>query len=207
MTKRALIVIDMQKDFMPDGALPVEGGYDVIPLINDLMERFDLVIATQDWHPEDHGSFASNHEGKEPGDIIELEGLEQFLWPDHCVQGTEGAEFVDDLDTDAFDEVFRKGTDPRYDSYSGFYDNGHQKATGLSDYLRDNDIGTVYIAGVATDYCVKYSVLDARRDDFETYLVVDACRGVVNEPGDIEKAVAQMADRGAKFVSAESATG
>lgn len=202
MPKRALIVVDVQNDFMPDGALPVEGGYDVVPLINDLMERFDLVVATQDWHPSDHGSFASNHEGREPGETIELAGLEQFLWPDHCVQDTAGADFVDSLATERFDKVIQKGTDPRYDSYSGFYDNGHEKATGLTAFLRDRDVDTIYVAGVATDYCVKFTVLDGCRDDFDTHLVVDACRGVVNEAGDIEKAVAQMVEAGATVVSA-----
>lgn len=204
MADRALIIVDVQYDFMPDGALPVQGGYDVVPVINELMDSFDLVVATQDWHPPDHGSFASNHEGKEPGDIIELEGIEQILWPDHCVQESEGAEFVADLDTDKFDRVFRKGTDPRFDSYSGFYDNGHQKATGLSSFLRESGIDTVYVAGVATDYCVKFTALDGCRDDFDTYVFIDACRAVENEPGDIEKAVAKMADAGATMVSADA---
>ena len=202
MPDRALIVIDMQHDFMPDGALPVQGGYDVVPLINELMGVFDLVVATQDWHPRDHGSFASNHPGKEPGDVVDLEGIEQILWPDHCVQHTEGAEFVDGLDTDKIDRVFRCGDDPRYDSYSGFYDNAHKNASGLSSYLRDEGIDTIYVAGVATDYCVKYTALDGCRDDFDTYVFIDACRAVQSKPGDIEKAVAAMANAGASMVSA-----
>lgn len=201
MANTALIVVDMQKDFMPDGALPVRGGYDIVERINDLMASFELVVATQDWHPPDHGSLASNHEGHEVGDIIELEGLEQFLWPDHCVQDTEGAEFVDALETDRFDEVFRKGDDPRYDSYSGFFDNGHQSATGLREYLEERSVEDVFVCGVATDYCVKYTVLDARRIGFRTHLIVNACRGVVNEAGDIEESVAEMADAGAEVVS------
>lgn len=197
MPNRALIVVDVQYDFMPDGALPVDGGYDVVPLINDLMRHFDLVVATQDWHPVEHCSFASNHEGRKPGDVIEVEELDQILWPDHCIQGTRGAEFVDDLDVDGFDEVFQKGTDPRYDSYSGFYDNGHKKATGLGMYLREQGVERVYVAGVATDYCVKFTALDGCRDDFETYVVLDACRGVAMNAGDIEKAVVEMVAAGA----------
>jgi nicotinamidase/pyrazinamidase len=201
MPKRALIVVDVQYDFMPDGALPVQGGYDVVPVINELMDRFELVVATQDWHPQDHCSFASNHQGREPGEVVEVEGLDQILWPAHCVQDTVGADFVEVLATDRFDEVFRKGTDPRYDSYSGFYDNGHKKATGLTEYLREKGVGTVFVAGVATDYCVKFTVLDGCRDEFETFVVLDGCRGVINAAGDIEKAVAEMVECGASVVS------
>jgi nicotinamidase/pyrazinamidase len=205
MANTALIVVDMQKDFMPDGALPVGGGYDIVERINDLMGSFDLVVATQDWHPPDHASLASNHDGHSVGDVIEVEGLEQFLWPDHCVQDTKGAEFVDDLDTERFDEVFRKGDDPRYDSYSGFFDNGHKSATGLREYLEGRNVEEAFVCGVATDYCVKYTVLDARRIGLRTYLVANACRGVVNEPGDIEESIAEMTDAGAEVVSAKYA--
>jgi nicotinamidase/pyrazinamidase len=204
MPNRALIVVDMQNDFMPDGALPVQGGDEVVEVINALMERFDLVVASQDWHPPDHGSFASNHDQKEPGETVELAGLEQFLWPDHCVQHTEGAEFVDGLHTERFDHVVRKGTDPKYDSYSAFWDNGHKKATNLGSYLREMGVDTVYIAGVATDYCVNFTVRDACREEFDTHVILDACRGVVNQPGDIEQAVVEMVDAGATVVGAQS---
>jgi nicotinamidase/pyrazinamidase len=207
MPKRAFIVADVQYDFMPDGALPVQGGYDVVPIINDLMDHFELVVGLQDWHPEDHCSFASNHEGKAPGEVVEVEGIDQILWPDHCVQETRGAEFVDELASDRFDKVFRKGTDPRYDSYSGLYDNGHKKATGLTAYLREQDVETVFVAGVATDYCVKFTVLDACRDEFETLVVLDGCRGVINAAGDIEKAVAEMVEAGARVVSSGMVAG
>lgn len=202
MANRALIVVDVQHDFMPDGSLPVAGGWDVVPLINDLMAAFDLVVATQDWHPPDHGSFASNHPGHAPGEVVELEGLDQILWPDHCVQDTDGARFVDTLDTDRFDHVTRKGTDPKYDSYSGFFDNGHKNQTDLSDWLHGRGVDSVFVCGVATDYCVKYTVLDACKLGFETTVIVDACRGVVAQPGDIERAVAEMAAAGARVAPA-----
>src|SRR5581483_2795720 len=146
MTKKALIIVDVQYDFIPGGALPVPDGDKVVAVINRLQPTFDLVIATQDWHPKNHGSFASNHPGKKPGQIIDLNGLTQILWPDHCVQGTHGAEFVKELDTTRIARVFRTGTDPEVDSYSGMFDNGHRKDTGLGDYLKDNQVDDVYIA-------------------------------------------------------------
>jgi len=200
MPDRALVVVDVQKDFMPDGALPARNGYEVVPVVNRLMHHFERVVATQDWHPPDHGSFASNHEGREPGEIIELGGLDQILWPDHCVRKSEGAEFVDDLDTDQFDEVFRKGTDPKIDSYSGFYDNDHRNATGLGDYLDDCGVEAIFVAGVATDYCVKFTVLDGVELDFETWMVADGCRGVGNEITDIDAAYGEMREVGARIV-------
>lgn len=203
MPNRALIVVDVQYDFMPDGALPVAGGYDVIPVINELMDEFDLVVATQDWHPPDHVSFASNHPGKEAGEVIEVEGLEQILWPDHCVQETRGAELVDELRTDEIVQFFKGATDPKIDSYSGFYDNAHKRATGLGTYLREQGVDTIYVVGIATDYCVKWTVLDGCREGFDTHVVIDACRGVIQNAGDIEKSVAEMAEAGAKVVSAE----
>ncbi|MFU8806796.1 MAG: bifunctional nicotinamidase/pyrazinamidase, partial [Bradymonadaceae bacterium] len=158
---RALIVVDVQNCFMPDGSLPVRDGYAVVPIINELMDRFELVVATQDWHPPDHGSFASNNPGAKPGEIRELDGLDQIMWPDHCVQNTKGAEFAEGLRTERFDKVFQKGTDPKVDSYSGFYDNVRRHATGLADFLRGRGVDEVYVCGVATDYCVKFTVLDA----------------------------------------------
>ena len=202
MPKRALIVVDVQHDFMPDGSLPVAGGYEVVPIINELMAAFDLVVATQDWHPPDHGSFASNHPGCDPGEVIELEGLDQILWPDHCVQDTPGARFVDALDTARFDHVTRKGTEAKYDSYSGFFDNGHKNQTDLADWLEGRGVDAVSVCGVATDYCVKYTVLDACKLGFEITLIVDACRGVVAQPGDIERAVAEMVAAGARVAGA-----
>lgn len=204
----ALIVVDVQNDFTPasdnkpEGALAVADGNAVVPIINDLMPRFDRVFATQDWHPPDHKSFASQHPGREPFEVIEWKGLEQVLWPDHCVQGTEGAEFVPGLNTARFEKVFRKGDDPDLDSYSGFYDNGHRKSTGLADELRVNGVDTVYVAGIATDVCVKFTVLDACKLGFRTFLVLDACRGVDMQPGDVDRAVEQMRRAGAAVVEA-----
>lgn len=200
MSDTALVVVDVQKDFMPDGSLPAPGGYDVVPVVNELAPRFDHVVATKDWHPADHGSFASNHRGREVGEVIELDGVDQILWPDHCVQGTEGAEFVDGLDTPAVDRVFEKGTDPAIDSYSGFYDNDHRRATGLAGHLREVGIERIVIAGVATDYCVKFTALDGCELGFETDVVVDGCRGVENAAGDIDAAFGDIREAGGRLV-------
>ncbi|MCA9404393.1 MAG: bifunctional nicotinamidase/pyrazinamidase [Candidatus Omnitrophica bacterium] len=191
----ALLIIDVQNDFCPGGALPVSEGDRIVPLINGLQERFDLVVATQDWHPAGHKSFASSH-GKQPGEVIDLNGLQQILWPDHCVQGSAGAKFVDALRLGKIDRIFQKGTDPEIDSYSGFYDNGHRKATGLAGYLKEKKVSTVYVTGLATDYCVKYTCLDAVREGFRTVLIKDACRGVNLNEGDAEAAVADMKKAG-----------
>jgi nicotinamidase/pyrazinamidase len=168
---KVLIVVDVQNDFCPGGALAVREGDAVVPIINALQPKFDLVVATQDWHPANHGSFAANHSGKNIGEVIQLGDLPQVLWPVHCVQDTEGAEFVAELDTSRIAQVFRKGTDSQIDSYSGFFDNGHKRATGLGEYLQEQNATAVYVAGLATDYCVKFTALDARQLGFETYLV------------------------------------
>lgn len=201
---RALIVVDMQNDFMPDGALPVPEADQIISMVNALMKAFegDYVVATQDWHPPEHGSFASNNPGAEPGEPGTLDGLEQVMWPDHCVQGTRGAEFVEGLETEHFDEVFRKGTDPLVDSYSGFYDNARRHKTGLGEALRAKRVEEVYVCGVATDYCVKFTVLDALSEGFETYVIDEATRGVNLKPGDANRALEEMAEAGAKVIGA-----
>jgi nicotinamidase/pyrazinamidase len=196
---RALILVDIQNDFMPTGALPVPNGHEVVPVANKLMPRFDLVVATQDWHPETHGSFAKHH-GKQPGEVIDLNGLQQVLWPHHCVQDTKGAEFVKELDASKIDAVFQKGTDPGIDSYSGFHDNGHRKATGLGDYLKKKGVDEVYVLGVATDYCVRFTALDAVREGFKTTLVEDGSRGVNLQPGDSAKAIEEMRAAGVKVM-------
>ena len=202
---RAFLVIDLQNDFCPGGALAVQEGDRVVPLINRLQENFDLVVATQDWHPRDHLSFAGNHPGKKPGDEIELDGLRQILWPDHCVQNTTGAALVATLDTKKIARVFQKGTDRRIDSYSGFFDNGHKKSTGLGEYLKTIGVDEVCIAGLATDYCVKYSALDAVGLGFRVTVIADACRGVNLAPGAAESALAEMARAGARVVSGRDA--
>lgn len=200
---KALIVVDIQNDFLPGGALAVSEGDKVIPVVNALMEKFDLIVATQDWHPGNHGSFASNHPGKNIGEMIELNGLPQVLWPVHCVQGTKGAEFSKELNTNKFDKVFPKGTDKEIDSYSGFFDNGHKKATGLGDYLKAKGVTEVFVTGLATDYCVKYTALDAKELGFDTYLVKDACRGVNLMPQDVEEAIKIMESAGVKVVESK----
>ena len=157
----ALILVDIQNDFLPGGALPVAEGDQIVPIVNRLLPAFEIVVATKDWHPANHGSFAANHPGKKPGEVIELHGLPQTLWPTHCVQDTPGAAFAPGFDTLRIRQVFRKGTDAGIDSYSGFFDNGHRKATGLGDFLKARQVEEVFIAGLATDYCVKFTALDA----------------------------------------------
>lgn len=198
----ALILVDIQNDFTPSGALPVPDGDAVVPLANRLQDsgRFDVIVATQDWHPADHGSFAAGHAGHKPFEVIDLHGLPQVLWPVHCVQDTRGAAFVDGLATMKIEKVFPKGTDPTIDSYSGFFDNGHRKSTGMGEWLRSRGVSTVYVCGLATDYCVKATALDARQLGFETYLVEDASRGVNLKPGDVEQAVEEMRRAGVNVV-------
>ena len=193
---RALILIDLQNDFLPGGALAVREGDQVIPIANRLQGHFDRVVATQDWHPEGHESFAANHEGRQPGEVIDLHGLTQVLWPVHCTKGSLGAELAPDLETGSIDAVFRKGTDPEIDSYSGFFDNGRRRDTGLGDYLKAQGIQEVYILGLATDYCVRYSALDAASLGFDTYLITDGCRGVELQAGDIAGALREMEAHG-----------
>ena len=196
----ALILVDLQVDFMPTGMLPVPEGDRVVPLANTLMDRYPIVVATQDWHPANHGSFAANHIWRKPGQVIQLNGIDQVLWPIHCVQDTWGSEFVDDLDTGKITRVFRKGTDPAIDSYSGFYDNGHLKSTGLAEWLREAGVDEVHVLGLATDYCVKYTVLDALCEGFRTVLIEDATRGVELAPGDVAAAVEEMRAAGARIL-------
>ncbi len=201
---RALILVDLQNDFCPGGALAVADGDKVVGVANGLLDQFRIVVATQDWHPADHGSFAANHEGKKPGEVIDLHGLDQVLWPVHCVQDSNGAEFVSSLNTDAITKVFRKGSDPTVDSYSGFYDNDRRNSTGLTEYFLENGVTEVYILGLATDYCVKFTALDAIDDGFETYLIEDACRGVELNEGDVAKAIDEMRDEGVEVIQSSA---
>ena len=197
---KALIIVDLQNDFVEGGALAVEGGRDLVRLTNKLQPHFDLVVATQDWHPQDHGSHAPNHPGRNAGEVINLAGLPQVLWPAHCVQKTHGANFIAGLEQDRWAAVFQKGTDAEIDSYSGFFDNGGIRATGLGRFLKDREVTEVYIVGLATDYCVKFTALDAVKLGFKTTLIADACRGVNLEPGDVEKAIADMREAGVRIV-------
>lgn len=197
----ALILIDLQNDFLPGGALAVSQGDQVIPIANQLQPAFEWIVATQDWHPSNHGSFAANHRGMRPGQKIELAGIEQVLWPTHCVQETWGADFAPGLHRERWKQVFRKGTNPLLDSYSGFFDNEHRRGTGLGEYLQSHGIRTVYLMGLATDYCVKYSALDARRLGLTTWLIEDGCRAVELQPGDGQRAIQEMHAAGVRTIS------
>jgi len=197
---KALIIVDLQNDFLPGGALPVPHGDEVIPVANELQRHFELVLATKDWHPSDHGSFAANHPGKKPGDRVILDGIEQILWPLHCVQNTHGAEFAAAFDTSRIADVFHKGIERNIDSYSTFFDNAHRRHTGLADYLKKRSIKEIYLTGLALDYCVKYSALDARHLGLNTHVILDACRGIELEPGDIDAALDEMKGAGATIL-------
>ncbi|MEC3881872.1 bifunctional nicotinamidase/pyrazinamidase [Parapedobacter sp. 10938] len=174
----ALIIVDIQYDFLSGGALAVADGDAIIPVINHIQDDYDLVVATQDWHPMGHHSFASTHAGHKPFETIDLHGLDQVLWPDHCVQGTAGARLSDQLDTCRIEAVFRKGTDPAIDSYSGFFDNGKRKRTGLAGYLHDRGITGVSVCGLAADYCVYFTAMDALQLGFETRILEGAVRAI-----------------------------
>jgi len=175
---KTLLVIDVQNDFMPGGSLSVPDGDKVVPVINTIQDKFDLVIATQDWHPKDHVSFASNHIGKAVFEQVPLHGKSQTLWPDHCVQGSEGADFHPDLKTNVFEAVFKKGTDKEIDSYSAFYDNGHLKSTGLAGYLKEKGVTELYLCGLAADICVYFSAYDAFKEGFSCYFIEDASKAL-----------------------------
>ena len=193
----ALILVDLQNDFLPGGALAVPHGDEIIPIANELQRKFALVLATKDWHPPDHSSFATNHPGKKPGDRIILDGIEQILWPVHCVQNTQGAEFAPSFDTSRIAQIFHKGIDPKIDSYSTFFDNAHRRHTGLAHYLEELGIKDIYLMGLALDYCVKHSTLDARQLGMNTFVIVDGCRGIELDPGDIDRAFDEMKRAGA----------
>ncbi len=180
---------------MPDGDR-------VIPVINKIQGDFTLVVATQDWHPVDHGSFASAHKGKKPFDQTILGGLDQILWPDHCIQGTKGADFAEELDMHSVEAIFRKGLDPEIDSYSGFFDNGRKKSTGLADYLKGKGITTVYVTGLAGDFCVAFTALDALREGFDTILVEDATRPI--DPDGFASMKASIQEKGGKVIQSNA---
>jgi nicotinamidase/pyrazinamidase len=197
---KALIIIDIQNDFVPGGSLAVAEGDAIIPLVNELQNRFENIIATQDWHPANHCSFAANHEGKKVGELLEIDGLMQVMWPIHCVQNTRGAELVADLNTEKVMRIFHKGTDSNIDSYSGVFDNGRRKATGMADFLREKGISDVYVVGLATDYCVKFTALDFADLGFNTFLIKDACRAVNLQAGDEESALLECVKAGVNVI-------
>lgn len=196
---KALIIVDVQNDFLEGGALPVKNGHEVIHFINKFQKEFDLIVATKDWHPKTHKSFANVH-GKQVGEFIDLVGVKQILWPPHCIQNTHGAEFGEALQTETIDKVFYKGVDENIDSYSTFYDNAHLRETGLGDYLKEKGVQHVFVVGLATDYCVKFSVLDALDLGFKVTVLLEGCRGIDLKAGDVEKAIEEMKKAGATIV-------
>lgn len=200
ITMKALVLVDIQNDFLPGGALAVPAGDMVIPIINRLQRVFSIVVATQDWHPANHGSFAANHPNKENFEQIDLNGLPQTLWPVHCVQNSNGAELAATLNRDRIANIFQKGTDPGIDSYSGFFDNGHRKSTGMGEWLKDKGVDEIFVCGLATDYCVKFTALDAVQLGFRTNLIEDASRGVNLRPEDVRNAIAEMARAGVRIL-------
>lgn len=197
---KTLLIVDLQNDFLPDGALAVPNADAVIAPINRIIERFDLVVATQDWHPQDHGSFASNHSDCRPFDVGQLNGLEQTFWPDHCVQGSAGAEFPAAFNSRAVEVIFRKGTDAAIDSYSAFYDNARRKSTGLADYLRGKGVTELYLCGLAADICVYFTALDALADGFTVSFIKDAAMPLGSET--YVSRLAFLQTRGARIVTA-----
>lgn len=199
--KKALIVVDVQKDFCPGGNLAVTNGDQVVEPINKLMEskEYDLIVATQDWHPKNHGSFASNNKGATVGQMGTLKGLPQVMWPDHCVQGSDGATFHKNLETKHFHEVFKKGQNPDIDSYSGFYDNDKKNSTGLGEWLKTYHVEEVDVVGLALDYCVKATAEDAQRMGFKTTVILNCTRAVNINPDDGDKAVTELKNVGVKI--------
>jgi nicotinamidase/pyrazinamidase len=200
---RALVVVDVQNDYCPRGALAVPDGDAIVPIVNRLMSRADFVVATQDWHLPNHGAFVTSHPGRSAYEVIETGGVPQMLWPPHCVAGTYGAELHAALDCDRIARVFKKGTDAGVDSYSAFRDNGGESTTGLLAWLSKRRITDVYVCGLTTEYCVKHTALDAARLGFRTLVVEDACRGLDVEPGDAVRAWGEMARAGIRLVAAK----
>jgi nicotinamidase/pyrazinamidase len=198
---KALIMVDLQNDFCRGGSLAVPDGDAIIPLANQLQSFFELIIATQDWHPRDHISFASNHPRRKVGDLITVDEQLQVLWPDHCIQDSKGAAFHPELEVTRVNKIIQKGTDKKIDSYSAFFDNEHLRSTGLADYLHEQGVKDIYIMGLATDYCVHDSCMDAIKLGFNVYCIEDACRGVGLNEGDVARALQQMQTAGVKLIT------
>ena len=202
MGKRALVLVDIQNDFCPGGALAVGGGDAIIPLVNQIQPGYDLVVATQDWHPAGHKSFATNNPGKQVGELCDLNGRPQVMWPDHCVQDTPGAEFHPKLDMSRVAKVFRKGMDPEVDSYSGCFDNDRKTSSGMIDWLGEQGVEVVDVVGLALDYCVKATALDLRDAGFDTTVIEDATRAVNLQPEDGKRAVDELVSAGVRVTKA-----
>jgi nicotinamidase/pyrazinamidase len=204
-TTTALLVIDIQNDFIPGGQLAVPGGDEIVPLVNQLGATFRHVVCAQDWHPAGHASFASSHEGKQPFDLVQLPYGEQKLWPDHCIQETQGAALHPALDLPHTQLVIRKGCNPAIDSYSAFMEADHLTPTGLTGYLKERGIDTVYMVGLALDFCVMYSALDARMAGFNAIVVLDACRGI-DIDGSMDAAMRRMQEAGVRLIQSSDIT-
>ncbi|WP_460115269.1 bifunctional nicotinamidase/pyrazinamidase [Pseudomonas sp. H2_D02] len=204
-TTTALVVIDIQNDFIPGGQLAVPGGDEIVPLVNRLGRSFLNVVCAQDWHPAGHASFASSHEGKQPFDLIQLPYGEQKLWPEHCVQDTQGAALHPDLDLPHAQLIIRKGCNPAIDSYSAFMEADRQTPTGLTGYFKERGIDTVYMVGLALDFCVMYSALDARMAGFNAIVVLDACRGI-DIDGSMDAAIRRMQEAGVRLIQSSDIT-
>ncbi|MCG6574466.1 bifunctional nicotinamidase/pyrazinamidase [Pseudomonas sp. AF32] len=205
-TTTALLVIDVQNDFIPGGQLAVPGGDEIVPLINRLGRSFAQVVLAQDWHPAGHASFASSHPGKQPFDLIELPYGEQKLWPDHCIQGTQGAALHPALDLPHAQLIIRKGCNPAIDSYSAFMEADRRTPTGLAGYLKERGIDTVYLVGLALDFCVMFSALDARAAGFNAFVVVDACRGI-DIDGSMITAIRRMQEANVALIQSSALAG
>ena len=197
--KTALLVIDVQNDFCPAGALEVAGGNEIIPYINEEMVKYDCVVLTQDWHPKGHSSFATSHEGKNPLELIKMPYGDQVLWPDHCVQGSKGAEFHPDLNIEQANAIIRKGSDPRIDSYSAFFENDRKTPTGLDGYFKSLEIDNINLVGLATDFCVNYSAQDAANLGYKVSVLEKMCRAI-DLNGSLAAAKSEMQDCGVEFI-------
>jgi len=197
---KTLLIVDIQNDFCPGGALAVPEGDTIIPTVNRLIEHFDVIVQTQDWHPKDHSSFASTHQGKEPYETIEVDYGTQVLWPDHCIQGTEGAEFHPDLNTNKSQVIIRKGFRKAIDSYSTFFENDQKTSTGLTGYLKQRGITELYTVGLATDFCVKWSILDGIDEGFTMHIIKDAVKGI-DLNGSLDQAWSEMKAKGVKITN------
>jgi nicotinamidase/pyrazinamidase len=205
MAKTALILVDIQNDFCPGGAMAVPDGDAIVPVANALIPRFELVVAVRDWHPANHGCFAVNHFGYKVGGVVALNGQRQILRPIHCVQNSHGAAFAPDLDVAGIHQIIPHGTDPNIDSYSGFFDSNHIKSTGLGEYLKSEEVMNICVMGLATDFAVKFTALDARQWGFNTLLIEDGCRGINYRPGDVAAALEEMRSAGVQMIDSEEA--
>ena len=198
--KTALLVIDVQNDFCPAGALEVAGGNEIIPYINEEMVKYDCVVLTQDWHPKGHSSFATSHEGKNPLELIKMPYGDQVLWPDHCIQGSIGSRFHPDLNHTRADVIIRKGSNPAVDSYSAFYENDKVTSTGLHGYLKNREVTKLTLVGLATDYCVAFSALDAAKLGYAVTVRLDMARGIETD-GSLNAALDKMSKAGVNLVN------